>query len=280
MSHNSSFSNAYCVAERRTPAADEGTEPMKVFIKLFTAAAADMEVFKDLVPNKLEEALLCAEFGRSGQGAKVYGLCKTLDGTLVRIDEFLDARNMEPEDAEDPSVRADVARALATFHTMNAPLDKKAVERFYEALLGGLEKYHGMDTLEVLGKDSGANIDNLVDYDFAMRLLKVVERLKLLGGKSGWKYEEDEKRHFCDVYARQWNALTGDADAGDLVFLESKYGCMLAIAFNIHNMLCAMCEDGDKDPLDLLRLNKLFEEFAGQKAPGRLQLTLKTTSTR
>ncbi|CAM0140879.1 unnamed protein product [Umbelopsis sp. WA50703] len=80
------------------------------------------------------------------------------------------------------------------------------------------------------------------------------------------KYTEEEKRHFCDEYSRQWNKLTGDSDTGEQVFLESEYGYLLAITFDIHNMLCFMDEEGDKDPLNLLGLNKLFDEFVDQYA--------------
>ncbi|KAK9326865.1 hypothetical protein V1520DRAFT_358552, partial [Lipomyces starkeyi] len=50
------------------------------------------------------------------------------------------------------------------------------------------------------------------------------------------------------------------------VFLESEYGYMLAITFDIHNMLCFMSGEDDKDPLNLLGLNKLFDEFVDQYA--------------
>ncbi|KAK4908063.1 hypothetical protein LTR66_017593, partial [Elasticomyces elasticus] len=66
------------------------------------------------------------------------------------------------------------------------------------------------------------------------------------------------------VYAAQWNKLTGDSDTGAQVFLESEYGYMLAITFDIHNMLCFMEAEDDKDPLNLLGLRKLFDEFTGQ----------------
>jgi choline kinase len=85
------------------------------------------------------------------------------------------------------------------------------------------------------------------------------------------KYAEEEKRHFCEEYATQWNKLTGDSDTRDQVFLESEYGYLLAIGFDIHNMLCFMSEEDDKDPLNLLGLNKLFEEFVDQYAKLRLE---------
>ncbi|KAJ5374048.1 choline/ethanolamine kinase [Penicillium concentricum] len=77
-------------------------------------------------------------------------------------------------------------------------------------------------------------------------------------------YTEEEKRHFCEEYAKKWNEKTGDSDTGEQVYMESEMGFMLAITFEIHNMLCFMDQDDDKDPLNILGLNKLFEEFVNQ----------------
>jgi choline kinase len=46
------------------------------------------------------------------------------------------------------------------------------------------------------------------------------------------------------------------------VFQESEYGYLLALTFDIHNMLHGYQDD--KDPLNLLGLNKLFDEFVDQ----------------
>lgn len=327
-SYHALFANGHCRVERPKPTTGIPTEPLRVFMKFHKETGVDMEIFKHLVPSKQEEALFCYEYGRSGLGAKVYGFFKTQDGTLGRVDEFLDARNMEPEDVENAVIRADVARGLAMFHAMETSLAKKAVEPFYEAVMNGLKKYHKMDKLKAFGKEGGVSVDNLIDYDFAVRLKKVVDELESVGGKAGWcihdvqfmnvlvkndpkegeskiilidfefvmrnyrafdigghfmqkmfkwfdeeskiadcrKYTEEERRHFCEEYARQWNKLTGDSDTGDQVFVESEYGYMLAITFDIHNMLCFMAEEDDKDPLNLLGLNKLFDEFVDQYA--------------
>jgi choline kinase len=332
MSYHALFANGHCRVERPKPTTGEPVEPLKLFLKFHKGNEADMEIFKHLVPSKQEEAYFCCEYGRSGLGAKVYGFFKTQDGTLGRIDEFLDARNMEPEDVENAVIRADVARGFAIFHAMETSLAKNAVEHFYEALVNGLNKYHKMDKLKALGKESGVCIDKLIDYDFAARLMKVVDKLQSSGGKTGWcihdvqfmnvlvkndpkeseskivlidfefvmqnyrafdigghfmqkmfkwfdeeskiancrKYTKEEKRHFCEEYARQWNKVTGDSDTGDQVFMEAEYGYMLAIAFDVHNMLCFMEEEDDKDPLNLLGLDKLYNEFVDQY--GRLGL--------
>lgn len=328
ISYHASFANGHCRVERPKPPTGKTTEPLKVFMKFHNEAGVDMEVFKNLVPSKQEEALFCYEYGRSGLGAKVYGFFKTQDGTLGRVEEFLDARNMEPEDVENAVIRADVARGLAMFHSIETSLAKKAVEPFYEALMNGLKKHHNMEKLKALGKEGGVSVDNLVDYDFAARVKKVVDKLESMGGKTGWcihdvqfmnvllkndpkegeskivlvdfefvmrnyrafdigghfmqkmfkwfdeeskiancrKYTEEERRHFCEEYASLWNEVTGDSDTGDQVFAESEYGYMLAIAFDVHNMLCFMMVEDDRDPLNLLGLNKLFDEFVDQYA--------------
>jgi choline kinase len=240
---------------------------------------------------------------------------------------------MEPEDVENSAIRADVAKALATFHVLETSLEKKAVKSYYEAVINGLKNYHKMDKLKTLAKEGGVSIDKLVEYDYGRRLRSVVDKLEYIGGKTGWcihdiqfmnvmvkndpkegeskvtlidfefvmqnyrafdigghfmqkmfkwfdeesriagcrKYTEEEKRHFCDEYARQWNKMTGDSDTGDQVFLESEYGYLLAITFDIHNMLCFMDEQGDKDLLNLLGLNKLFDEFVDQYAKLNLE---------
>ncbi|KAJ5904687.1 uncharacterized protein N7473_001714 [Penicillium subrubescens] len=270
MSYHASFVNAHCHVERPKPATGTPTETLKVFIKFHNDTGSCLEIFKPLAPTKHEEALLCYEYGRTGLGAKVYGFFKTQDGTLGRVEEFLDARNMEPEDVENSVIRADVARGLATFHVLKMSLEKKAVDLYYEAVINGLRDYLKMDKLKALGKEAGISIDKLVDYDYGRRLRNVVDKLETTGGKTGWcihdiqfmnvmvkshvkegeskvilidfefvmqnyrafdigghfmqkmfkwfdeesriagcrKYTEDEKRHFCDEYARQWNKLT------------------------------------------------------------------------
>ncbi|KAK2606334.1 hypothetical protein QQS21_003265 [Conoideocrella luteorostrata] len=327
MLHHASYANAHCRVERPKPVT-ESFEPLKVFIKFHNGNSQDIKLFRDLVPSKSEEALLCYEYGQSGLGAQVYGFFQTQDGSLGRIDEFLDARNMEPEDVEDATIRADVAKGLATFHAMKISLENKPVEQFYDYLLAGLHKYHKMDKPKQLAKEGGIDMDRLVDYDFGTRLRKVAGKLESIQGRKGWcihdvqfmnvmvknqpqegdsrvvlidfefvmqnyrafdmgghfmqkmfkwfdeenkiascrKYTDDEKRHFCEEYAKQWNSITGDVDTGEQLFMESEYGYMLAITFDIHNMLCFMCEVEDKDPLNLLGLNKLFDEFVSQYA--------------
>ncbi|KAJ5619531.1 choline/ethanolamine kinase [Penicillium lagena] len=321
---NTGYANTNCIVER--PKGDTHTEPLKVFLKIHGELDGEIEVFKHLVPDKYEEAQLCYDYGQSGLGAKVYGFFQTKNGYFGRVDEFLDARNLEPEDVEDANIRADVARGHAVFHTMETQLKKNPTQSYYGTLTRELAKYHKMDKLKRLANEGGVSIDYLVDYDFGSKIRRVTDRLESIGGKKGWcihdvqfmnvmvknspkqgeskivlvdfefvfrnyrafdigghflqkmfkwfdeesriancrPYTEEEKRHFCEEYAKQWNETTGESDTGEQVFMESELGFMLAITFEIHNMLCFMDQDDDKNPLDLFGLKKLFEEFVSR----------------
>ncbi|OJJ77964.1 hypothetical protein ASPBRDRAFT_252903 [Aspergillus brasiliensis CBS 101740] len=331
------YANTNCIVERPQPKSTNSphTEPLKVFLKIHGDLDGEIEVFEHLVPNKYEEAQLSYEYGQSGHGAKVLGFFQTQDGVFGRVDEFLDARTLVPEDVEDADIRANVARALATFHTMNTSLLKRnPVQTYYDTVTRELAKYHKMDKLKRLAHEGGVCLDHLVDYDFVSRLRQVTNKLDLISAKEGWcihdfqfmnvlvrnnptpgesgvvlidfefvfrnyrafdigahflqkmfqwfneesqiadcrPYSEEEKRHFCEEYAKQWNLRTGDSDTGEQVFAEAELGFMLAITFEIHNMLCFMDQDDDKDPLNLLSLDKLYKEFTTQYAKLGLEL--------
>lgn len=315
--------------ERPKTEGDADPGPCKVFLKIHNELDTVNNVFQYLIPSKHEEAQLCHDYGRSGLGAKVYGFFQTKDGILGRVDEFLDARNLEPEDVEDADIRAAVARGLAAFHAMKTQLEEKPVQVYYDIITKQLEKYHKMAKLKKLAHEGGVNMDDLTDYDFASKIRRVTERLESIGGKKGWcihdvsfvnvmvkntpeqgeskialidfefvfrnyrafdvgghfmqkvfkwvdkdgrmaryrPYTEEEKRHFCEEYVEQWNQETGDLDTGEQVFRESELGYLLAITFDIHNMLCYIEQDADKDllnRLDLLAFNKLFGEFVNR----------------
>lgn len=326
LSYQANFTNAHCTVVRPMSLSGTSVEPLRVFIKFLDESRSGIEAFKHLAPRIEQEALLCHEYALSGLGAKVYGVFQTEDGMKGRIDEFLDARNLEPEDVEDAAIRTDIAKAMAGFHAMKTSLHENTVAAYYDAVVSGLQKYHKTEKLKALGRKGDVGVGRLVDYDFARRVEVVVDVLEAIGAKVGWcihdvqfmntmvknhpqpgesrvtlidfemvmrnyrgldigghfmqkmfkwfdeeskiancrKYTDEEKRNFCDEYAKEWNRATGDTDTGEQVFVESEYGYMLAITFDIHNMFSFMTEEEDNDPLDLDGLNKLFEEFVGQ----------------
>ncbi|KAJ5656278.1 choline/ethanolamine kinase [Penicillium longicatenatum] len=311
VTYNTAYANTNCVVERPKNKDENFLEPLKVFLKINGELDGEIEVFKHLVPNKHEEAQLCYDYGQSGLGAKLYAFFQTKDGAFGRIDEFLDARNLKPEDVEAKNIRADVAKGYAAFHAMSTERGKKSVESYYDTITRELAKYHRMEKLKRLAKEVDVGIDHIIDYDFVSRIRQVVERLDSIRGKKGWcihdvqfmnvmvknnprqgeskivlidfefvfqnyrafdigghflqkmfqwfdeeskiakcrPYTKEEKRHFCEEYA---------------IFMEAELGFLLAITFEIHNMLCFMDQDDAKEPLELLGLRKLFEEFVNQ----------------
>jgi choline kinase len=315
--------------ERPKTEDDADPGPHKVFLKFHAKFDPIIEVFKPLAPSKFQEAQSCHDYGRSGLGAKVYGFFQTKDGTLGRVDEFLDARNLEPKDVEDAGIRAAVARGYAAFHAMKTQLEEQPDQVYYDIITSQFEKYHEMLKLKNVFHERGVSMDNLIDYDFASKVRRITDRLESMGGKKGWcihdvafmnvmlrnnpkqgeskivlidfefvfrnyrafdvgghfvqkvfdwieddgkmascrPYTEEEKRHFCVEYAEQWNQETGDLDTGEQVFRESELGYLLAITWDIHNMLCYVEQDVSKEllnRLDLLVFHRLFEEFVYQ----------------
>ncbi|GFP58606.1 choline kinase alpha [Trichoderma asperellum] len=321
---------AHYFVERPTQLVTESRlETSKVFIKLHEDEATGVEVFEHLVPSKDAEAALVQQFGKTSYGPKMIGFFQTNNGVRGRIDELIDSRTLEPEDVEDETIRADIAKAFATFHALEAPfLLKKSVDSYQEAVIRGLNKYHKMTKLKSLAREGGVDIDELVDYDFTSKLREIVDRLASMGAKEGWcihdvqfgnvllkddvkrgeskialidfefvfrnyrafdigghwfqkmfkwtnevskivdckPYTDEEKKQFCQVYAKKWNEITGDNDTCEQVLAESTLGYILALSFDIHFMLMAMDEDDNTDPLDALALKKLFDEFTKQYA--------------
>lgn len=193
-----------------------------------------------------------------------------------------------------------VGRGLATYYKMDklkvlareagVPIDTLVdydFERRLRVIVDGLQSInakpgwciHDVQFMNVMVKNDPKEDESrviLIDFEFVMRNFRAFD----IGGHFmqkmfKWfdeeskiancrKYTENEKRHFCEVYAGEWNRLTGDSDTGEQVFQESEYGYLLALTFDIHNMLCFMAAQDDKDPLNLLGLNKLFVEFVDQ----------------
>ncbi|KAF4333415.1 choline ethanolamine kinase [Fusarium beomiforme] len=325
---NTSFTNPSCVVTRPQPSNCDAVEPLKLFIKFQHPDHHTIAALEHLAPTKTEEALLTYEYGRSGFGAQVYGLFQTKDGTIGRIGEFLDARHLEPTDVEHETIRADIAKSLATFHTLRVPLPKKPVSQYYDAIHNGLHTYHKSDRLKIFAKENGMDISDLVDYDFILRCQKVTSQLQSINAEAGWcihdvqfmnvlvenrpkhgecqvrlidfelvfwnyrafdigahfmhkmfkwfdpvdkiapcrPYLDEEKQHFCDVYARRWSERTGEACTGAQVFQEAELAYMLAIAFDIHNMLWFMdARIDDQGALAMVpAMNQLLKNFKDQ----------------
>ncbi|KFY32352.1 hypothetical protein V493_00279 [Pseudogymnoascus sp. VKM F-4281 (FW-2241)] len=93
---------------------------------------------------------------------------------------------MEPEDAEDAEIRADIAKAMANFSAMESSVPKTPVAAYYDAVVPGLQKYHKLEKLKALANEGGVSMDSLVDYDFASRVKIVVDAMEAVKAKSGW----------------------------------------------------------------------------------------------
>lgn len=101
------------------------------------------------------------------------------------IDEFLDARNIEPEDVEDAEIRADLDKAMANFSAKELSVPKMPVIAYYDAVVPGFQE-HKMERLKALAKDGGVSMDSLFDYDSTSRVKIVVDAMEAIKAKAGW----------------------------------------------------------------------------------------------
>jgi choline kinase len=188
MSHRVNFANAHCLVERLNTTSGVSVEPLRVFIKFHEETEPSIDIFNHLAPTKEQEALLCHAFAQLqlGYGAKVLGFFQTEDGTLGRIDEFLDACNMEPEDVEHADIRTGIAKAMANFSAMKSSVPETPVTAYYDAVVPGLQRYHKLEKLKTLAKDGGISMDSLVDYDFTSRIKIVVDAMEAIKARAGW----------------------------------------------------------------------------------------------
>lgn len=194
--YHDQFANITCHVFRPPPppstnhASPPPREPTQVFVKLYRPSA-DVALFKPLMPCKLAEAIIGAAFARTGYGAHVHGVFQTADGTYGRVDEFLHARPLTPEDIdadEDGSLQSSIAEAFAAFHTLtelgeDVPL--QPADALWTALARGLETYHRPERLKTIGRNVGINIDALIDYPFAPMVRAAAKALAGSGAKTG-----------------------------------------------------------------------------------------------
>lgn len=81
---------------------------------------------------------------------------------------------------------------------------------------------------------------------------------KLTGARP---YAADEKRHYCEAYAAQWTQDTGEMETGETVLREAALGYVLAAAFEVHNILHFLEDEGEEDASEMEALRMLFGEF-------------------
>jgi choline kinase len=185
VTYSTSFTNPSCVVTRPRPSHPH-IEPLKLFIKFQRPGGEGIPGLERFAPTKEEEALLMCEYSRFGLGAQVYGLFQTGDGTIGRIDEFINGRHLEPEDVEDPAIRAEIAKSFATFHSLQVPLVKTEVSQYYESIHRGLRTYHKSDKLKAFAKENGTDISDLVDFDFVSCCQEVLSRMHRIDARAGW----------------------------------------------------------------------------------------------
>jgi thiamine kinase-like enzyme len=96
-------------------------EPKKILIKMYGGNVTDMDAEQGCELSREEELLVCQEWAKTGLGPKLYGVFP--EG---RVEEFIESHMMTRNDClTDPSVRRDMSKILAKFHSLDLPICKE-----------------------------------------------------------------------------------------------------------------------------------------------------------
>ena len=115
------FVNRLFLLTRTTPAIEE---PAKILIRFFgTQGPLQDPPESNTTLSSTEQALVYYIMGLQGLGPKLHG---TFRGG--RLEEWIDAHTLTPEESMDPTIRRDIARSYARLHNLDLPLAR--IKRF------------------------------------------------------------------------------------------------------------------------------------------------------
>ncbi|CAF9911035.1 MAG: hypothetical protein GOMPHAMPRED_007279 [Gomphillus americanus] len=109
------FTNRLYLLTRTTPSIKE---PACILIRFFGIQGPLQDPPEsNTTLSSTEQALVYYEMGRRGWGPKLYG---TFRGG--RLEEWIDAHPLTPEESKDPVIRRDIARSYARLHMLLLPI--------------------------------------------------------------------------------------------------------------------------------------------------------------
>lgn len=111
---------------------------------------------KSFLITEAEEALVFHEQSRKGDGPQLYGIFPG-----GRIEEFIPSHTLTFQEACDPVISRDVARALARFHSNNLPLAKDRLPRLFQKNKINRELYSHPNV-----KALGIDFDSILNHDW------------------------------------------------------------------------------------------------------------------
>ena len=101
------------------------------------------------------------------------------------MDEFIVGHTLTPYDIEDPTIRGEVARAMAHFHAMRLPCDKSRQEKSDQAMISLFSEEGKSVTRQAIG--SAANeLEALLKHDLVGDMRLVIAKLEGMGAKRCW----------------------------------------------------------------------------------------------
>ncbi len=100
---------------------DEDSEPADVLLRLYGGGPDDTDQsLTSYITSHVIDNVVFTILSERGLGPKLYGVFP--EG---RLEEFIHARSMTPEEVRDPTLSAIIARKVAKIHSLSTPINKE-----------------------------------------------------------------------------------------------------------------------------------------------------------
>lgn len=171
--------------------------PKQFLLRILGGKFVSQEDKKDFeFLSEAGQALVYYEMSRIGQGPKLYGV---FEGG--RLEEYIPSTTLSDDHLKDPKLRAEFARKLARYHTLQLPFPKKPADFLGQLETHHLKKFNRDDFLaNDIVKQTSVDIDLVSNYDVIREVNWLREELKTLNGRV----------QFCLKDMNRLNALVRD----------------------------------------------------------------------
>ncbi|KAH7331908.1 hypothetical protein KP509_20G056800 [Ceratopteris richardii] len=166
----------------------------------------------------------------AGQGPRLLGLFAT-----GRIEEFLHARTLTPQDLRHPNVSAMIAVKLREFHQL--PIGGEHAPQIWKRLRDWLN--------EAINICSGENLAEFGLHNIRNEIEELENKSSTLNSEVG----------FCHNDLQYGNILMDNKD-GSLTFIDYEYAAYNPVAYDLANHFCEMTADYHTDSPHVLDFSK------------------------
>lgn len=142
---------------------DDWDAPRCLIYKTYGGGVYD-SIARQHIPrnSSVIQSLICYEMSQKGWGPKLYAATEH-----DRLEEFIDCHTLTDDEAFEPDIRDDMAKAYARFHSLNLPIDKNRhnfIADISRYIRGKNKLIDWLDTANI-NEEERASFNKLLQYD-------------------------------------------------------------------------------------------------------------------